>query len=84
MIFVIIVIMQQIILFEFNMDCKFARFYSNTLFLFYDNRMSFENDSTHIAMRVCQLLKCMKRRGKFVRLWRIDRLKMYMQRWNQF
>ena len=50
----------------------------------YYNRMSFENDSTPTVTRVCQSLKCMKKRVRFVRLWLIDQLKMCMQRWNPF
>lgn len=58
---------------------------SNTHLLFSkQHRMSFENDSTPTVKRVCQSLKCMKKRARFVRFWPIDQLKMCMQRWNPF
>ena len=58
-----------------------------TLMFFFSElkfRMSFGNDSTPTEKRACQSLKCMKRRARFVRSWRIDPLKMCMQRWNPF
>ncbi len=58
---------------------------TNSIFTFPKyNRMSFENDSTPTEKKACQSLKCMKRRVRFVRSWRIGPLKMCMRRWNPF